>query len=414
MTTERTYDVVLYGATGFVGRLTADYLATHAPEGTRIALAGRSREKLERIRTELGRHGESWGVIAADAGDDKALREMAAQTTVVATTVGPYASYGFPLAAACADAGTHYADLTGEVLFMRRTADELHDRAVASGARIVHACGFDSIPSDLGVLVLHDRVAKELDDELTDTTFVLTAARGGLSGGTFASMKTQLAQMADDPSLSRVVEDAYALSPARDKEPDRVQAQWRPERDLRGVVHDTDLDMWLAPFVMEATNSRVVRRSNALQDWAYGHKFRYREVMGFRGATGSLKAGAVLGGLAAFMGAMSLGPTRSLVDRLLPSPGEGPSEKTRENGFFRIEVHGRTAGGAGVVADVAAKGDPGYAATAVMFGESALALALDGEQLPPRAGVLTPATAIGMPLVERLRERQFTFHVRPR
>jgi short subunit dehydrogenase-like uncharacterized protein len=412
--TERTYDVVLYGATGFVGRLTADYLATHAPAQTRIALAGRSPEKLERIRTELGSHGENWGVIAADADDDKALREMAAQGTVVATTVGPYTSYGFGLAAGCADVGTHYADLTGEVLFMRRTADELHNRAVASGARIVHACGFDSIPSDLGVLVLHDRVAKELDDELTDTTFVLTAARGGLSGGTFASMKTQLAQMADDPSLSRVVEDAYALSPARDKEPDRVNARWRPERDLRGVLHDADLDMWLAPFVMEATNSRVVRRSNALQDWAYGHQFRYREVMGFRGPTGALKAGAVLGGLATFMGAMSLGPTRSLVDRLLPSPGEGPSEKTRENGFFRIEVHGRTAGGAHVVADVAAKGDPGYAATAVMFGESALALALDGEQLPPRAGVLTPATAIGMPLVERLRERQFTFAVRPR
>jgi short subunit dehydrogenase-like uncharacterized protein len=407
--TAREFDVLLYGATGFVGRLTADYLARSAPADARIALAGRSADKLERLRAELGAPAEAWGVVVADAADAGATVALARRTTMVATTVGPYAAYGMPLARACAEAGTHYADLTGEVLFMRRTADELHDLAAGTGARIVHACGFDSIPSDLGVLVLRDRVARETADELTNTTFVLTGARGGLSGGTFASMKAMLAEVAADPAARRIVADAYSLSPARDKEPDVVNPGWPKESDLRGVVHDRDLGMWLAPFVMEAANSRVVRRSNALQDWAYGHRFRYREAMGFRGPAAVAKAAAVTGGLAMFAGAMMLGPTRGLVDRLLPEPGEGPSEKTRENGYFRIEIGTRTSTGARYTCKVEAQGDPGYAATAVMLGESALALALDGDRLPPRTGVLTPATGVGMTLVERLREQRFTF-----
>jgi len=406
---DREFDIVLFGATGFVGKLTADYLARHAPGTTRIALAGRSAERLQRIKYEMGERGESWGVVVADAGDATAVEELARRTTAVATTVGPYAAYGMPLARACAQAGTHYADLTGEVLFMRRVVDELHDVAMGTGARIVHACGFDSIPSDLGVLLLREHVARELGDELTTTTFALTGARGGLSGGTFASMKQMLAEISSNPEARKIATDPYSLSPARDKEPDVVNPGWEKESDLRGVVHDADLGMWLGPFVMEATNSRVVRRSNALQDWAYGHRFRYREAMGFRGATGAVKAAALTGGLAAFAGSMMLAPTRALVDRLLPAPGEGPSEQTRENGYFRVEIATRTSGGARFIAKVAAKGDPGYAATAVMLGESALALALDGDKLPPRAGVLTPATGIGMTLVERLRAQAFTF-----
>jgi short subunit dehydrogenase-like uncharacterized protein len=411
---DREFDVVLYGATGFVGRLTADYLARHPQPDTRVALAGRSAQRLQQVRDELGPRADGWGILTADAADETALQDLARRTTVVATTVGPYQAYGFPLAQACAEAGTHYADLTGEVLFMRRCAEQLHDRAVASGARIVHACGFDSIPSDLGVLTLHDRVRREIDDDMTNTTLAVTGVRGGVSGGTIASMRTQLAEMASDRSLGRIVSDPYALSPARDKEPDAVNDNWPPESDLRGVVHDRELGMWLAPFVMEAANARVVRRSNALQDWAYGRGFRYREAMGFRGPTAPAKAAGVLAGLAAFMGAMSLPATRALVDRVLPEPGEGPSQKTRDNGFFRIEIGTTTASGARFVAQVEGKGDPGYAATAVMLGESALSLAQDGERLPPRAGVLTPASAIGMPLVERLRERRFRFDVERR
>jgi short subunit dehydrogenase-like uncharacterized protein len=228
--------------------------------------------------------------------------------------------------------------------------------------------------------------------------------RGGVSGGTFASMKAQLEQMRD-AELARAVADPYALSPDRDAEP-----KLGDESDLRGIVHDRDLGMWLAPFVMAGVNTRVVRRSNALQDWAYGRGLRYREVMGFRGGAAGLgKAVAVTGGLAGLMGALMTAPTRAVLDRVMPSPGEGPSERARSSGFFRIEIHTRTSKGAHYVCDVAASGDPGYAATAVMFGEAALALALDGDKLPHRAGVLTPSTGIGTTLVERLRTRGFTF-----
>ena len=205
-----------------------------------------------------------------------------------------------------------------------------------------------------------------------------------------------------------ILDDPYALSPARQLEPDKAKAGWPSERDLRGVVHDADLGAWLAPFVMAPSNTRVVRRSNALLDWAYGRELRYREVMAFRGAAAPVAAAGLTAGLAGFLGLMSTAPTRSLLDRVLPKPGEGPSEKTRRNGRFRIEITSRTESGRRLQAVVAANGDPGYAATAVMFGQSALALAFDGDRLPARAGVLTPATGIGQPLVDRLRTHGFT------
>ena len=407
--TDRELDVVVYGATGFVGKLTAADLNEHAPEGARIGLAGRSAQKLEELRTRLGGRAKDWPIIVADSADRAALDAMVRRTTVVATTVGPYASYGMPLAAACAAAGTHYADLTGEPLFMRQTIDELDDVARGSGARIVHSAGFDSIPSDLGVQLLHDAVTRDGAGELEDTTLVVTAMRGGVSGGTIASMKVQMEELAGRPELRRVVFDPYSLSPQRDKEPDRVVAGWQKESDAQRPEHVAELGQWVAPFVMATVNTRVVRRSNALQDWAYGHRFRYREVMGMgSGPVGLAKAAGLTGGLAAAVGGMAFGPTRRALSRVLPKPGEGPSEKTRTNGFFRIEVHTRTSTGARYVAHVAAKGDPGYAATAVMLGESALCLALDGDRLPHRAGVLTPATAMGLPLADRLRARGFT------
>ena len=402
---DREFDLVLYGATGFVGKLTAEHLAVSAPSGARIALAGRSASKLDSLRSSLPAPANAWPVVVADAGDPAALASLARRARVVATTVGPYLWYGVPLVEACAEAGTHYADLTGEVLFMRRTADKLHDVAAATGARIVHACGFDSIPSDLGVLLLHELAG---DDALTDTTLAVTELRGGLSGGTFASMKGTLAEVGTDPEAGRILADPYALSPARQLEPDKSRPGWPAERDLRGVVHDRDLGAWLAPFVMAPSNTRVVRRSNALLDWSYGREFRYREVMAFRGPAAPLAAAGLTAGLAGFVGLMSTSSTRAFVDRFLPDPGEGPSEKTRRNGRFRVEVTSRTSSGRRLRAIVAAQGDPGYAATAVMLGQSALALALDGDALPARAGVLTPATAIGPTLVDRLRTQGFT------
>jgi short subunit dehydrogenase-like uncharacterized protein len=403
--TEDRLDIVVYGATGFVGKLTAAHLARHAPEGVRIGLGGRSRHRLEEVRNRLGGRALDWPLLVADSQDARGLAELAERTAVVATTVGPYARYGMPLLEACARAGTHYADLTGETSFIRQSIDRQDARAQQSGARIVHSAGFDSIPSDLGVLMLHAAVAAAGAGELTDTTLAVTGLRGALSGGTIESTREQIAELAKDPAARRRAADPYSLSPQRDKEPDHGR-----ESDIAGVHHDALLGQWVAPFMMAPVNTRVVRRSNALLDWAYGRQFRYREVMAMgAGPLGLAKAAGVTAGLAAFAGGMAFAPTRAALGLVLPKPGEGPSEHTRTHGYFRIEIHARTTTGARYVGHVAAKGDPGYAATAVMFGEAALCLALDGDRLPPRAGVLTPATGIGMALVDRLRAQDFTW-----
>jgi short subunit dehydrogenase-like uncharacterized protein len=404
---DRELDVVLFGATSFVGRLTAEYLTRAAPPQARIALAGRSLTRLSDLRASLGARAAGWPLLVADAADERSLSELAGAARAVASTVGPYRRYGLPLVEACARAGTHYADLTGEVLFMRDAIDRFDAIAAGSGARIVHSCGFDSIPSDLGVLLLHEAATVDGAGQLEDTTLVVRAMKGGASGGTIASLKGALDDGRSDPELARVLADPYALSPDRSAEP-----SLGPEGDLRGVRRDDELGMWVGPFIMGSINTRAVRRSNALQDWAYGRRFRYREVMGFGSSpAGALQAGAVAAGVGALAAGLSLGPSRSVLDRVLPSPGEGPSESQRKRGFFRIEIHARTSSGARYVARVAAQGDPGYNATSVMFGESSLCLALDAGRLPPRAGVLTPATAMGDALVERLRLAGQTFEV---
>ena len=407
---DRELDVVVYGATGFVGRLTALYLAQHAPHGVRIGLAGRSESKLTAIGKEVAAvlpAAISWPLITADAADASSLAALAARARAIATTVGPYAKHGLPLVAACAQAGTHYADLTGEVLFMRDSIDAYHDAAVESGSRIVHSCGFDSIPSDLGTFLLSEAASADETGPLTDVTLVVRALRGGVSGGTLASMKVQLDELRADRDRQAIATDPYSLSPDRAAEPDLGK-----QPDVIGVSFDHDAESWIGPFVMAGTNTRVVRRSNALQEFAYGRRLRYREVQGFGAKPiGAVLAGATVAGLGAFVAGLQWKPTRTVLDRVLPAPGSGPSEKTQQQGYFRIDVLGRTESGARYVCRVAAPGDPGYSATAVMLGESALCLALDGKRLPSRAGVLTPSTAMGSALVDRLRAAGHTYEV---
>ncbi len=405
---DRELDVVVFGATGFVGKLTAAYLARAAGRDVRIALAGRSRDRLEAVRTELGERAVDWPLVVADSADPAALLAMAASTTVVVSTVGPYARHGLPLVEACATAGTHYADLTGEVLFVRRSIDAAHDTATRTGARIVHACGFDAVPSDLGVLLAAERARADGAGELTDTTMLLVSARGGVSGGTVDSIRGLVDEVRADAASRRLMLDPYSLSPDRAAEPDLGG-----ERDSLAVSREKVLDgQWVAPFVMASYNTRIVRRSNALSGYAYGRGFRYREVMSVgHSPAAPVLAGAVAAGIGALLGGMALPPTRFLLDRVLPKPGEGPSEKARETGHFRTETTAATTGGARYRTTISAKGDPGYAATAVMLGESALALALDGDRLPAAAGVLTPATAIGTVLADRLRVAGFTLDV---
>lgn len=408
--TPRDLDLIVYGATGTVGRLVAGYLAEHADPGLRVGLAGRSADRLEAVRADAGAVAADWPLVVADSTDPASVAAMCERTRVVATTVGPYARYGLPVVEACARAGTHYADITGEVLFVRECIDRFHERAQATGARIVHACGFDSIPSDLGVQVVHDRVRTDGEGELTDTTLVLRTIRGGLGGGTIDTMRNQVDAMKADPALRRQVTDPYGLSPDRAAEPDRSGGP--RQRDAVGVARDNELGLWTGPFVMSPFNTRIVRRSNALLDWAYGRRFSYREVVGFgTGPAAPVLAAGVTAALGTLTAAMSFTPARAVLDRVLPDPGEGPSEKTRARGHFRFDLHAVTTTGARYAAVIAAQGDPGFAATSVMLAESALALVGDGDRLPDRAGVLTPATALDGPLTERLRARSFRFDV---
>lgn len=409
MTDPREYDVVVYGATGFTGRLVAEQLAQRAPEGTRIALAGRSLAKLAMVRDGLGEVAAEWPLMLADSSDRATMTKLARSTKAVATTVGPYALYGFPLAEACAKAGTHYCDLTAEILFERRTIDELDAIAQETGARIVHACGFDSIPSDLGVMLLSQAVG----GPLSQVTLLVTELRGGFSGGTLASSRDMTEAVRGNEAAKATVRDPYSLSPDRDAEPDRQDGYDSDERDLATAEHDEELG-WLAPFIMGQSNTRVVRRTNALAGYPYSKDFRYREAMGFgEGVTARAKATGLAAGIGALGAAMGFAPTRAGVGKVLPKPGEGPSAEERAAGRFTMKIHGRNQAGEPYVATVIGQGDPGYASTSIMLAETVLLLASDDPELPDRAGVLTPATALGLPLVNRLRAAGFTFEVGP-
>lgn len=403
VTATREYDIVLYGATGFVGKLTAEYLA-RAGGDARIALAGRSTERLLATREALGGSARSWPILQADASSPSTLDAMAAQTQVVITTVGPYTRYGLPLVAACAAAGTDYADLTGEAMFVRNSIDLHHKQAVDTGARIVHSCGFDSIPSDLSVYALHRAATNDGTGELGKTDFVVRFS-GGMSGGTIASGMEMMHTASSDPDARRQVNDPYTLSTDRSAEPDlgpQPDMSWRRGRDIAPELAGT----WTAGFLMAPYNTRIVRRSNALLDWAYGRQFRYAEHLRVGSSVVAPAASALITG--AQTAVFGLGNRyfrllpRRLVERLAPKPGTGPSQATRERGYYRAETYTSTTTGARYVATMAQQGDPGYQATSVLLGESGLALAMDRDKLSDLRGVLTPAAAMGDALLARL------------
>ena len=334
------------------------------------------------------------------------MRAMASGAEVVCTTVGPYAKYGMTLAEACAREGTHYADLTGEVLFVRSSIDRYHAAAEASGARIVHSCGYDSIPSDLGVLMVYEAARAAGAGPLTDALLV-AKGKGGVSGGTIDSLRTQVDAVRADPTRQQIIDDPYALSPDRAGE-----ADMGPQSDNFRPRRDPMAGEWIGPFVMGAFNTRIVRRSNALQAWAYGRSLRYQEAMaGGPAPFGPILATGMGVALRASAPAMSFSPTRAVLDRFLPKPGGGPSEATQRRGYFRSDIYAGTNEGARYHGVIAGDGDPGYSATAVMLGESALCLALNRAQLPDRSGVLTPATAMGHVLTGRLRKAGFRCEV---
>ncbi len=408
----RPYDVVVWGATGFTGRLVAEYLAQKYGAGRdlRWAIAGRSREKLAAVRDALvaiDPRAAELPILLGDSRDAASLAPIVSSTRVVATTVGPYAIHGHELAAACVEHGTDSVDLTGEPQFVRALIDRHHDRAKQTGARIVNCCGFDSIPSDLGTLLLQTEMRARHGTRCAEVKCFAGEMRGGASGGTIASALNVAEEMARDRTTRRLVANPYSLDPERTgRGPDGP--------DQKGVRWDADLGRWTGPFAMAAINARVVRRSNALLGYSYGQDFRYAECASFgAGPKGFLSATGMMLGMGAFIGLATIGPARKVLSRALPAPGEGPSREARERGFFvvRLVGIGESSGAPRLLATVRGASDPGYGETAKMISESAVCLAKD--ELPSAGGILTPASAMGMTLVERLRRAGMGFEVAP-
>jgi len=415
----REFDIVLFGATGFTGRLTARHLAAEAGPGVRVALAGRSLTRLGEVARWLGPAAQGWPLLAVEATDERAVTDLATRTHVVVTTVGPYATLGGPLAAACARAGTHYCDLAGEVLFVHRSIAENSESARRTGARIVHACGFDSVPSDLGVWLTAE-AARADGAELGRTHLAVRTLKGAISGGTIDTARTQVDELKVDKAARRIVGDPWALAeggrPPR-AAGDATSGPTRRRGGLGGLVdtvaraspvkRDADNGHFTGPFVMAAFNTRIVARSASLL--GYGDGFRYVEYSDCgAGPVGAVTAGGMSVALGAGLAGLAFWPTRAVLDRVLPKPGEGPSEEAQARGRFRMEVTAQATNGARYRTTVAAPYDPGYRGTAVMLGQAALSLVEDTDRLPDAAGVLTPATALGAALVDRLRAHRFT------
>ena len=392
---DRRLDLVVYGATSFVGQILCRRLVERQGlDGPfRWAIAGRDRTKLDRVAAETGADVER---IVADASDVDALRSMADSTRVVVSTVGPYALYGSDLVAAVAEAGTDYCDLTGETQWMRRMIDAHSEAARSSGARLVHACGFDSIPSDLGVWHLQQQALEQFETPCVKVSMRVAAMRGGASGGTVASMMNLMEEMSADPALRKLLADPYALAP-----PDMRSGPEQP--DIVRPRNDEVSGEWVAPFVMAAVNTRVVHRTHALLGRPWGAEFTYDEAMlTGAGPLGAAKAGGLSAAMAAGMGATALGPARRALSRyVLPKPGEGPSQQAQEKGSFELRFFGSTADGRTLRTRVTGDRDPGYGGTARMLAEAATVLVETGpDQL--EGGFWTPAAAFGDRLVDRL------------
>ena len=395
----RDFDVIVYGATGFTGNLVAEYLLRQygTNDSLKWAIAGRSASKLEATKASLGPGASGLELIVADSQDEAALSGLVSRTRVVLTTVGPYALYGSRLVAACVDAGTDYCDLAGEVQWIRRMVDKHQQRASETGARIVHCCGFDSIPMDMGVWFLQDTAKRDHGHYCDDIALYVKAMKGTASGGTIASMINIVQEVKQDRSIGKIMANPYALNPEGEREgPD--------ERDQQKTVFDDAAGCWTGPFVMAGVNTRVVRRSNALAGYPYGRDFRYREVtMTGRGISGWLKGTTMTLGLGLLVLGISMGPTRRLLQKfLLPKPGEGPSRELQQSGFFNLMQIGKLPDGAVLRTRITGDQDPGYGSTSKMLSESAVCLAKD--KLDTAGGVWTPASAMGPQLLDRLRE----------
>jgi short subunit dehydrogenase-like uncharacterized protein len=415
-TTDRTHDLVVWGATGVAGGLVAEYLTEqYTPDELSIALGGRDEPRLRELEATLLEQRSAWEeipIVVGDATEPDRLRTIAEDTSVICTTVGPYTAYGTPLVEACIAAGTDYCDLTGEVTWVREMIDRYHEDALAAATRIVHCCGFDSIPTDLGTQLVQSFAIDAFGTPCDLVQIYLEEGRGGVSGGTLASAAAMFQAASEDPVAQQTLRNPYSLAPKGERDGVDPGAQTTVKKDsLRSE--------WTAPSPMAPVNERVLRRSNALLEYPWGREFECTEVVPTGdGLGGLIQASAVSTGLKAALAGMARAPIREGLRRFVfPAPGEGPTREQIENGYFTVRVLGRGTAGDGpfaVESQVGADLDPGYGATARMLGESAVCLVRGQIDSPLQGGVLTPASGIGEPLAERLRQAGLTVTVEER
>ena len=392
----KEFDIILWGASGFTGRLVVEYIYEKYGVGKSLswAMAGRSQSKLEEVREAVA--DSNVPILVADSRDRASLDAMVKRTKVVCTTVGPYAKYGSELVSACVAHQVHYCDLAGELQWMRRMIDKCHEAAVANGTKIVHTCGFDSIPSDMGVYYTQKMAQAETGQPAKRIDMRVRVMKGGLSGGTFASFKSTLEEVKKDKSIYKVLVNPYGLNP-------KGEESGADKPDLQAVKYDKRNKTWMYPFIMATINTKVVRRSNALMTYAYGKDFAYSEaMMSGDGSAGKWKAyrNALMIGLV--FGAKPDSFLGKIVGKFLPKPGEGPSKEEREHGFFKFHFYTTLTDDTKAFAVVTGDKDPGYGSTSKMLAEAAICLAQD--ELPKGGGVLTPSVAMGDALLRRLEE----------
>ncbi|WND03005.1 saccharopine dehydrogenase NADP-binding domain-containing protein [Temperatibacter marinus] len=400
------FDIIIYGATSFVGDIIVAYMMDKygTDRGISWAIAGRSEAKLLDLREK--HKAQDIPYFIADAGDEESLKALVDQTKVILSTVGPYALYGEPLVKICTETGTDYCDLTGEIQWYKKMLDHYEEAAKKSGARIVHCSGFDSIPSDMGVFYLQEHAKQKTGSYLTQVDMRVAKIKGGASGGTIASMVNLTKEAVKDPKVRKLVKNPYSICPEGHGFTVR-------QHNVSKAEFDEQYHAWIAPFVMEAVNSRVVHRSNALRDKAYGRDFKYSEamVMG-RDSNGKSRARKMSLGLTIFMTLAALAPTRWILEKfILPKPGEGPSPKEQETGMYDLRFVGRSDQGDKLTLKLTGDKDPGYGSTSKMISETAVCLAaLD--KLEKKGGFWTPSTLFGHTLIERLEQNAgLTFEI---